>query len=280
MSTQRISSAADRRIRRVSTGATVVVALSAAVLSWRGLTMLGHSAGLGSLAVLLPLVIDGFMLVGALHVLHSELTGVSTAWGWTMTLAGVILSTWGNVASASVTTPASAIVHAIPALALAATVEATMRIIRRGIGETTAVPQPVAPAYAHEAEMDTWAPVTDGEAVSAPRATEAPAAPSVVLRAHIERDQVPGPERKMLVAAVLTKDDEADSSQATTQDVPANVRAMGEWMNAQRLAGRSSSAGAAVKAEVATSESTARRLQAKAKEAGLVEEAADVRMSA
>lgn len=261
MTAPRISSSADRRIRYVSTGATVVVALSAAVLSWRGLTMLGHNAGLGDLAVLLPLVIDGFMLVGALHVLHSELTGVSTVWGWTMTLAGVTLSTWGNVAAAPATTPASAIVHAVPALALAATVEATMRIIRRGIGEG-AEGQDHALTQAEDQGVNDIAPESlEHDEVPVVVAPHLP----VVLHAHVERATAAASERKALAASA-----HVDIATPESPEIPDNVRAMGEWMATELRAGRSTSAGAAVKAEVATSESTARRLQAKAKEAGLV----------
>lgn len=130
-------------IGRTSSAVTVLVACACAVLSWHGLTMLGESVGMGALALLLPVVIDGSMLVGTLHVLHASLSGLSTAWGWTMTMAGVTLSTWGNVMSAPELTWTSAIVHAVPSLALAVSVEASMRIIRHGITHRADTPQTV-----------------------------------------------------------------------------------------------------------------------------------------
>ena len=119
------------RIRLTVTVVTILVAACSATLSWHGLTQLGRHAGLGALAVFLPIVIDGSMLVGALHVRYSGLTGRSTKLGWTMTLCGLALSVWGNVAGAPDLSAASAIVHAVPAVALAASIEATMQITRQ-----------------------------------------------------------------------------------------------------------------------------------------------------
>ncbi|NKX94251.1 DUF2637 domain-containing protein [Sanguibacter hominis ATCC BAA-789] len=258
MSTYRISKVADRRIGAVATTTTVIVALAAAVLSWHGLTMLGQNAGLGGLAVLLPLVIDGTMLVGTLHVLHSEHTGMSTRFGWGLTMAGVVLSTWGNIAGATTTTIASTIVHAVPALALAASVEATMRIIRRRVHEaaraTTEVPALVAATVTQTVAAP---PAPAPGAARTAKPAPAPALPaSTATDAPASSRPVPVPERRL--HAVQPR-----------PDVTEAVRRMGEWMHGEQEAGRPVSAGRAHKAGLASSESTARRLQAKVKEIGV-----------
>lgn len=143
-----LTPSAHRRIQAVASISTVVVALCAAAISWSGLAALGRAAGMETLSVLLPIVIDGGMVVGSLHVLHSNLAGVSARWGWLMTGVGAGLSVWGNVAGSTVGGLTAAITHLIAPLVLVATVEASMRIIRHSVAATAA-----AEAEAMEAEQ-------------------------------------------------------------------------------------------------------------------------------
>lgn len=137
MSTSILTNRADMIIKRVSTFALVVVALAAGALSWSGLTALGDQAGI-QFPILLPLVIDGAMLAGALGVLHAGLAGVSARWGWGMTIAGVIVSTWGNIVGSPEPGLVAAGVHSLPAIVLAACVEQQMRLTRHGIAAQAA----------------------------------------------------------------------------------------------------------------------------------------------
>lgn len=138
MTTSLLTPSAHRRIQRVATTATVAVALCAAAISWSGLSALGRAAGMDTLAALLPVVIDGGMVVGSLHVLHSNLAGMSPRWGWLMTIVGAALSVWGNVAGSPVRGATAAVTHLIAPMVLVATVEASMRIIRHSVAATAA----------------------------------------------------------------------------------------------------------------------------------------------
>lgn len=140
MSTSILTNRADTIIKRVSTLALVIVALASGALSWSGLTALGEAAGI-AYPILLPLVIDGAMLAGALGVLHAGLAGVSARFSWGMTIIGVIVSTWGNVAGSPESGFTASLVHSLPALVLAACVEQQMRLVRSGIAAQAAAAQ-------------------------------------------------------------------------------------------------------------------------------------------
>lgn len=292
--TQLLSPRAHSRIRAVSTLTTILVALAAAVLSWHGLTLLGRQAGFGRLSVLLPIVIDGAMVGGAVHVLHASLTGVSTRWGWGMTLVGVAISTWGNVASAPQPGISAGIVHAVPPLALAAMVEATMRIIRHGItvgaamqvaapspatvstaqapdrgarpAPTPVPPTPPAPGSQPvprtSATVDLAAPARTSTAAVEPTVRPAgPAAPVEPAR----RDPAPVLERP---APATSPGAPPTSGPVTsrpglravpTPALPAELVDLAAWVRAEMSGGRTASAQRAVEAGLAASLSTAKR---------------------
>ncbi len=273
---QGISTRAHSRIRAVSTFTTIVVALAAAVLSWHGLTLLGQQAGFGSLSMLLPIVIDGAMVGGAVHVLHASLTGVSTRWGWGMTLVGVAISTWGNVVSAPQSGFSSAIVHAVPPLALAAMVEATMRIIRHGIAnQDLAEPARAALLARESGPVEPTVPVpptppapkapvprprtTSSDLVSAPvSATPSPAG----VRSEVF---APEPARARTVSQATPGASAAPvGPRVPLRAVPAPVPSsdldeLASWMREEVAAGRTPSAARAFEAGLATSLSTAKR---------------------
>lgn len=293
-----LSPRAHARIRAVSTLTTILVALAAAVLSWHGLTLLGHQAGFGQLSVLLPIVIDGAMVGGAVHVLHASLTGVSTRWGWGMTLVGVAISTWGNVASAPQSGISAGIVHAVPPLALAAMVEATMRIIRHGITvgaaaqtpTSSSTPASAATAPTGQRPAPTPVPPTPPApatrpAPSKPRASDlaatassarvTPAAGGAAVRPTtpaLPTEPVPEPVRREVVPApALARPEPSSARTATaatpplglravpTPTLPAELEDLAAWVRAEISAGQTASAQRAVDAGIAASLSTAKR---------------------
>lgn len=264
---QEISQTAHARIRKVSTLAMIIVALAAAVLSWHGLTMLGEQAGFAELSILLPLVIDGTMLVGALHVLHASLTGLSTRWGWGMTLVGVAFSTWGNVAGASTSGVASGIVHAIPALALAASVEATMRIIRHGIAVTStlsieplepvSVPSPPGGGGGVETRSS---PTASGTTTTSESRSEVAAPRTQPARRHLT--DASGEEQSSPITApsnVRAHLRAVAVGPASVDGVPPELAQLAAWVRRRKSEGESDSAAQAVKADVASSLSVAKR---------------------
>lgn len=278
-----LSPRAHARIRAVSTLTTILVALAAAVLSWHGLTLLGHQAGFGQLSVLLPIVIDGAMVGGAVHVLHASLTGVSTrwGWGWGMTLVGVAISTWGNVASAPQSGISAGIVHAVPPLALAAMVEATMRIIRHGITvgaaaqtpTSSSTPASAATAPTGQRPAPTPVPLSPPAPASRP-APSTPRASDLAVTASSARvtPAAPAPVRREVVPApALARPEPLSARTATaatpplglravpTPTLPAELEDLAAWVRAEISAGQTASAQRAVDAGVVASLSTAKR---------------------
>lgn len=115
----------EKAIRMGSTSAVLIVFLAALTLSWNGLTELAVAAGFPStLSWLLPVAIDGCVVAGALNTLQSSLTGKSTRYGWSLTIAGAVISTWGNVAATDGGDFVSQMVHALAPLAMAASLHA------------------------------------------------------------------------------------------------------------------------------------------------------------
>lgn len=127
---QGLSSRAEKTVRRLSTVTVFILAAGAAVLSFSGLQTLAINAGFDpKVAWLLPVIVDGMVLTGSLGVVAANLVGISTWYPWTLTMAGVILSVWGNVASAPPDLTSQA-VHAIAPLTFALSVEGMLRIYR------------------------------------------------------------------------------------------------------------------------------------------------------
>lgn len=138
-----------RRIRIAASLATVLVATASAALSFSGLYRLGVEAGWGPLSALLPISIDGLILVGGLSVLDATLDGRRGVFGWAILTLGSAGSVAGNIAAAHGTV--DRIVHAAPAVALVLTVEALMTTLRRRTADQAEVEAQERAAAAAEA---------------------------------------------------------------------------------------------------------------------------------
>lgn len=124
----------DKRIRQCAVLMIIIVGTASALLSWNGLTYLGIQAGFPSfMAWLLPVSIDGMLMLGSSLILHSTLSGQKTWFGWVMTAVGVILSIFGNIASVGAHDVQSQVVHSIPPLMLFLSVEGMIRIVKHRI---------------------------------------------------------------------------------------------------------------------------------------------------
>lgn len=125
-----LSTQAERRLRRTAVATVFIIAAAAAILSFNGLRNLALAADIPiGLAWIFPIVVDGLTLVGSLGVVHAVLTGLRAWYPWLLTLAGVGMSVWGNVASSPPELTAQ-IVHAIPPLVLALSLEALLKVYR------------------------------------------------------------------------------------------------------------------------------------------------------
>lgn len=125
-----LSVRAEKGLRRTAVAAVFVIAAAAAILSFNGLRNLALAADIPiQLAWIFPIVVDGLTLVGSLGVVHAVLTGIRSWYPWLLTLLGVGMSVWGNVASSPPTLVAQ-IVHAIPPLVLALSLEALLKVYR------------------------------------------------------------------------------------------------------------------------------------------------------
>ncbi|WP_375000075.1 DUF2637 domain-containing protein [Aeromicrobium sp. CTD01-1L150] len=138
-----LSSRIDRALRSTTAVVTVVVALCSAALSYSGLYRLSIDAGVDpTLALLVPLCIDGLIVVGAMTTLHATICEQNTAYGWMMTGIGVVLSVYGNAASVTTGTGwelwQARTVHAIAPISLALCIEGFMMIVRRRAGDLIA----------------------------------------------------------------------------------------------------------------------------------------------
>lgn len=126
----------DRRIYRVASGTTIVIAICAAVLSYSALRHLAIQSGIeGTLAYLFPLTLDGLILIGALMVLFAATRGRRSWGGVFLTGLGVISSVAGNVA-VSPNTLTARLVHAAAPIVLFLAVEAVTSLMRKMQNET------------------------------------------------------------------------------------------------------------------------------------------------
>ncbi|MDG4770692.1 DUF2637 domain-containing protein [Solwaraspora sp. WMMD792] len=131
-----IGAVAWRMIRRpslpattlASRGAAVVVALVAGYASWRHIADVARSAGEhGSVAVLLPLAVDGLILVGTMAMLDDKRHRRSPRWSARVALVfGVLATIAANIASAEPTTTAR-LVAAVPAVSFLLAIEVLVR---------------------------------------------------------------------------------------------------------------------------------------------------------
>lgn len=119
-------------IRRAMLAVVWTVATTSAILSYAGIRQVGVTAGFGPvLSWLLPICIDGLVLAGALVVLDAEAKQTGKAFGWVLTLTGVLASIAANVATAD--GPVGIAAHAAPPAILALTLEAWLHTMRSGV---------------------------------------------------------------------------------------------------------------------------------------------------
>lgn len=190
----------QRFIRRATTTSVVLVFVSSLVLSWSGLTHLALLAGVSpALAWLLPLVVDGTVVAGAFVVLDAELSSSSPRFGWWLTLSGAAVSVLGNVLAS--TGGFLSLVHALPPLALAVSLEALMRVHRQRIA--TAIEQAGREQREHE-RAERLAARSQHQSTKVASNGQAESSPSVADIQGVLRGLPGGTPRTQAVAAVLT----------------------------------------------------------------------------
>lgn len=129
----------DKLIRNAASTMLVIVIFASALMSWRGLVQLGEMAGMGWSSWLLPVAIDGTLLLGSLETLHAVLGKRKSKFGGILTLVGVTLSIAGNMISAASLGWLAASIHAIPPLMLFLSLAAFERIVKHRISVEKAV---------------------------------------------------------------------------------------------------------------------------------------------
>lgn len=123
----------DTLIRNAASGMLIIVVFSSAIMSWEGLVGLGRIGGMGWTAFLLPLAIDGALLLGSLEKLHAILGKRQSSYGGLLTLLGVSLSIGGNMVAAMDRGVLAASIHAIPPLMLFVSLGAFERVVKHRI---------------------------------------------------------------------------------------------------------------------------------------------------
>lgn len=132
--TARLTPHAAQHIARLTNLTVAVLALAAAVLSYDGLHRLALDAGVpAALGYLLPIVVDGLVVVGSLSTVYAALAGLSARWPWTLVGTGVLASVVGNVMAAQPTTVAR-VVAAVPPVVLCLALETALRLQRHRAG--------------------------------------------------------------------------------------------------------------------------------------------------
>ncbi|HEX6874304.1 MAG TPA: DUF2637 domain-containing protein [Nocardioidaceae bacterium] len=139
---------ATRRIRRLSTSGVVALAVAGFTLSYGALHQLAVTHGVPpGLAWVWPLIIDGFIVVASLAVLHAVLERRRTAYPWALVLLFSTVSVAFNVMHAP-PTPVARLVAAVPPLALVLSFELLMRQIRTALESPPQSSNPSAPTSA------------------------------------------------------------------------------------------------------------------------------------
>lgn len=142
-------------IRLSSSVSVVAVFFAALLLSWHGLTLLAIDAGFPiELAWALPIAVDGTVLAGAGAVLHANLTGASTRFGWSLLTGGALVSVWGNMSSSMSASLTGRITHALAPLAMAASLHALMLTVKHRIDRAAKLAAEEEAARRAEAERE------------------------------------------------------------------------------------------------------------------------------
>ena len=111
------------RIRRASTAGVVVLAAGGFAMSYGALHGLALAEGVDpALAWMWPLIVDGFIVVASLAVLHAVLERRSSAYPWSLVLGFSAISVVFNVLHAA-PTPVARLVGAVLPLALVLSLE-------------------------------------------------------------------------------------------------------------------------------------------------------------
>ena len=151
MNTAESSSPGLRRIRRVSTAGVAGLAVAGFAMSYGALHALARDSGVpATLAWLWPLVVDGFIVVASLSVLHAVLESRPARYPWFLLLGFSAVSVAGNVAHGA-PTPVGRLVAAVPPVALVLAFDLLMRQVRRLLEPAHDNTRPVAQPQADEA---------------------------------------------------------------------------------------------------------------------------------
>ncbi|MGP4993717.1 DUF2637 domain-containing protein [Glutamicibacter ardleyensis] len=144
----KISLNTDKTIRKAASIMLVIVVVSSGIMSWKGLLELGQLAGMEWASFLLPISIDGMLLLGSLQTLHAILGKRKSRYGLLLTMVGVFLSIAGNMYSSWELGILPSSVHAVPPLMLFLSLhgfELIMkhRLVAEGKAQAKAVKRPV-----------------------------------------------------------------------------------------------------------------------------------------
>ena len=126
-----------KRIRRASTTGVLALAVAGFTLSYEALHRLAVEHGVPPhLAWAWPLIVDGFIVVASLAVVHAVLEGRRTAYPWALVLGFSTMLVAFNVLHAP-PSPVARLVAAVPRLALVLSFELLMRQVRAALATDT-----------------------------------------------------------------------------------------------------------------------------------------------
>ena len=129
-----------RATRIVTVGAVLLVAAVAALVSFAHMWTVGHRAGEGWRAWVLPLSVDGLVVAASMSLLTSRRAGLPGGrLAWVALMGGVAASLAANVAAAEATVTAR-VVAAWPALAFAIAFELLLQQRREPVAEPVVEP--------------------------------------------------------------------------------------------------------------------------------------------
>lgn len=161
-----VSPRTEKWIRLSAIATMLLVAISAVVLSFDGLWNLAVENRVPEhLAFLFPIIIDGTITMSSLAILRMNLGGRKATFGWCVMFLGVALSIAGNAISVADAGLIAMLVHALPPLLLAISLELLLSLIRANIKASitekeraATIPAPTTvntgePEVAHKAEQ-------------------------------------------------------------------------------------------------------------------------------
>lgn len=124
----------EKKIRFSAIAMMFVVAVSAVILSFDGLRTLAVENRISpNLAFLFPIIIDGTITMSSLAILRMNLEGLRATFGWCVMFFGVGLSIAGNAAAVRDAGLIAMLVHSLPPILLAISLELMLSLIRANI---------------------------------------------------------------------------------------------------------------------------------------------------